>query len=186
MSSTKNPRVEQSPPDSVDSGSGGENNRETFRLVSTNFGLDLRLLSERRARLIASALAIAVAASLGLWLYRAAMLLDACRSVGTQTGCVQPIQLLRWTQFLFAIVGAVAGAVVIGYLMHFAATGRTWRARKVPALIFSILAGVWMILYGLGALFVGKLWFGAAVIAFTLLIGIGALMARRTRRSDVF
>lgn len=166
-------------------GEGGE----AFQLVLTeHHGRELRLRSEGPARVVSSVVAVLFAASLALWFRTAQMLREPCGQLEDQIdidlhGCLEPPAFLRSAQFAIATVGVVVGAVVVAYLIRFAVTGRTWPFRRVVAAIFGVLAGVWVILYGVGAIYIYPPVFGALLIAVTLLFGLVTFSVWQNRRT---
>ena len=164
---------------------------QAFQMVSTDHhGRELRLRSEGYARAFSSILAVVFTLSLTFWVWRAAKFIDPCRQLADQIGinldgCAAPPDWLRYAQFAVAIAGAVIGAILVGYLVRFAVTRRTWPYRRNMAAIFGVLAGVWVILYGIGALHIEKLVFGVIVIALTVVFGLVTLYVWRTRSKEV-
>lgn len=97
------------------------------------------IVDERAARLVAAFFAAVLVVAAVVWM-RAAMHLFDPPSIVCD-GCAE--DWFRRTQLALAIVGVVITGVACAYLLHVAATGRTWRRRGAVSTALAIAVLAW-------------------------------------------
>lgn len=103
---------------------------------------DILVTDERRARLGAAALAVLLAVIGVVW-FRTAIDLFSPPDLVCE-GCAD--DWFRRSQLVLALGGIVLLGVSIAYLVHIAATGRTWRRRRVVSTAAAVAMGAWALL----------------------------------------
>ncbi len=148
----------RSPFETEEAGRAGHEELSGKRVLVTDqhdrTGPELRIRSERTARIVAGVLVAALGYSVFRWAHTALDLLEPCTNfeVVTSGRCSEPPATLRWLQLIVAIPGVVVGGAVIGYFGWFAATGKTWRRRREVAIVLTALVAAWLAVYAVGIL----------------------------------